>query len=124
MNTIMVTGNIGKDAVVKEKDGRKYILFRMATTTMRGETKKTTWRSVFCYHSEGLLSRLVKGAAVLVIGDEEISLHNTKVGTEIDVVVNAYKVQVLSDAQQAKTPEPPVAKNEQLFDNNNDEMPF
>lgn len=124
MNTIMVTGYIGKKAVEKERDGRKYILFRMATTTMRGQEKKTTWRSVFCYYSEGLLSRLDKGAAVLVIGDEDISLRNTKVGTEIDVVVNAYKVQVISDAPQGAQNEPPVAKNEQLFDDNNDEMPF
>lgn len=127
MNTIIVTGNLGAKAVEREKDGRKYIAFRIGTNTTRGTEKKTTWRSVFYHYSEGLFARLEKGAAVLVMGDEEISLYNGKNGAQIDIVVNANKVQVISDAPQAKQPqvaEPPIAKNEQMFDDFNDDKPF
>lgn len=125
MNTIIATGHLGADAVVKEKDGRKYITFRMCTTTRRGQTEKTTWRSVFYRYSENLLPYLTKGVGVLVIGEEDIALYNGKNGAQIDVSVNANTLELQGKAQQAKTPEPPVAKNEQLFeDNNNDEMPF
>lgn len=122
MNTIITTGHLGADAVVKEKDGRKYITFRMCTTTRR---TITIWRSVFYRYSENLLPYLTKGVGVLVIGEEDIALYNGKNGAQIDVSVNANTLELQGKAQQAKTPEPPVAKNEQLFeDNNNDEMPF
>lgn len=122
MNTIITTGHLGADAVVKEKDGRKYITFRMCTTTRR---TITIWRSVFYRYSENLLPHLKKGVGVLVIGEEDIALYNGKNGAQIDVSVNANTLELQGKAQQAKAPEPPVAKNEQLFeDNNNDEMPF
>lgn len=121
MNTIITTGHLGADAVVKEKDGRKYITFRMCTTTRR---TITIWRSVFYRYSENLLPYLKKGVGVLVIGEEDIALYNGKNGAQIDVSVNANTLELQGKAQQAKTPEPPVAKNEQLFDDNNDEMPF
>lgn len=122
MNTIITTGHLGADAVVKEKDGRKYITFRMCSTTRR---TITIWRSVFYRYSENLLPCLKKGVGVLVIGEEDIALYNGKNGAQIDVSVNANTLELQGKAQQAKTPEPPVAKNEQLFDdNNNDEMPF
>ena len=121
MNTIITTGHLGADAVVKEKDGRKYITFRMCTTTRR---TITIWRSVFYRYSENLLPYLTKGVGVLVIGEEDIALYNGKNGAQIDVSVNANTLELQGKAQQAKTPEPPVAKNVQMFDDNNDEMPF
>lgn len=125
MIIVTATGHLGADAVVREKDGRKYISFRMCSTIRRGQVEKSTWISVFYRHSENLLPYLRKGASVFISGEEDVSLYNGKTGAQVDVSVNASTLQLIGSTPQAKTPEPPVAKNEQLFeDNNNDEMPF
>ena len=124
MIIVTATGHLGADAVVREKDGRKYISFRMCSTIRRGQVEKSTWISVFYRYSENLLPYLTKGVGVLVIGEEDIALYNGKNGAQIDVSVNANTLELQGKAQQAKTPEPPVAKNVQMFDDNNDEMPF
>lgn len=124
MIIISATGHLGADAVVREANGRKYISFRMCSTIRRGQVEKSTWISVFYRYSENILPYLTKGAPVFVSGEEDVSLYNGKTGAQIDVSVNASTLQLMGSAQQ-KQAEPPVAKNPQLFENNEeDDLPF
>lgn len=69
MQTVVITGNIGKDAeLATRKDGSQYLTFRVAVSN--GRDKDPTWYGVALYVSNpaNLQQYLVKGAGVLVQG--------------------------------------------------------
>lgn len=69
MQTITITGNIGKDAeTATRKDGSQYLTFRVAAD--EGRDKAPTWYGVALYVSNpaNLQQYLVKGARVLING--------------------------------------------------------
>lgn len=68
MQTITITGNIGKDAeLATRKDGSQYLTFRVAVDE---RDKAPTWYDVALYVSNpaNLQQYLVKGARVLING--------------------------------------------------------
>lgn len=69
MQTITITGNIGKDAeTATRKDGSQYLTCRVAVD--EGRDKAPTWYGVALYVSNpaNLQQYLVKGARVLING--------------------------------------------------------
>jgi len=78
MNIFTVTGNIGKDAEVRQiQSGGSVCSFPLAFTSGFGEKQKTTWArcSIFGKRAEGKLPQyLTKGNKITVSG--EISLDN------------------------------------------------
>lgn len=76
MNIFTVTGNIGKDAEVRQLNGGGSVCaFPLAFTSGYGDNQKTTWArcSIFGKRAEGKLSQyLTKGQKITVSG--EISL--------------------------------------------------
>ena len=69
MQTVIITGNIGKDAeTATRKDGSQYLTFRVAVD--EGRDKAPTWYDVALYVSNpaNLQQYLVKGARVLING--------------------------------------------------------
>lgn len=123
MIIVTATGHLGADAVVREANGRKYITFRICSTVRRGQTEKSTWISIFYRHSENLLPYLAKGASVFVSGEADVSLYNGKSGAQVDMTINASTLQLMGGTAQAKQPEPPIVRNTQLFNDDN-EAPF
>ena len=69
MIKIIATGNIGKDAELKQIGGNNYACFSIAITEkVKGESR-TTWVDVVKYDKEGKLTPyLKKGVRVQVIG--------------------------------------------------------
>lgn len=69
MQTIIITGNVGKDAeTATRRDGSQYLTFRVAVD--EGRDKAPTWYGIFLYgnNHSNLQQYLVKGARVLIHG--------------------------------------------------------
>lgn len=119
MILVTITGHLGKDAVVRESNGRKFISFTMCSTVKRGNTERSTWVSVFYRYSENLVAHLTRGKHVLVAGECEVSVYNGQGGAQVDMTVNASTLQFIGsqNAPQAAAADnkPYVAKNDTLF---------
>ncbi|MDY5487856.1 MAG: single-stranded DNA-binding protein [Butyricimonas virosa] len=79
MIKIIATGNIGKDAELKQIGGNNYACFSIAITEkVKGESR-TTWVDVVKYDKEGKLTPyLKKGVRVQVIGKPTTSGYTNK----------------------------------------------
>lgn len=84
------TGNIGKDAEVREHDGRKFVSFSVAVNENRKDEQKTTWVRVTT-QQESLAAYLKKGKQVCVSGRISVSVYNN----EPQVDCNASFVELL-----------------------------
>lgn len=72
INTIIVSGNVGKDAVLRVTPNGKHIAsFSIPAKTGFGENEKTSWLNckMFGAMAEKLSVAVVKGAKVTVSGD-------------------------------------------------------
>ncbi|HCT6901511.1 single-stranded DNA-binding protein [Klebsiella aerogenes] len=72
INTIIVSGNVGKDAVLRVTPNGKHIAsFSIPAKTGYGENEKTSWLNckMFGAMAEKLSSAVVKGAKVTVSGE-------------------------------------------------------
>lgn len=120
MLQLQAVGNIGKDAVVIESSGNKFVAFNIAQTdkykNKKGETvEKTTW--VKCYgnydHLKNLTQYLLRGTKVFIQGVP--SFHKWKNETtkqmEIDLRCTIDKIQLLSPKKEDSKKEE-TAKNE------------
>ncbi len=81
MIKVIATGNIGKDAELKQIGGNNYACFSIAITEkVKGESR-TTWVDVVKYDKEGKLTPyLKKGVRVQVIGKPTTSGYTNKNG--------------------------------------------
>lgn len=71
MNTITVTGNVGKDPELRFTQGGKAVAkFTVADTRGKGDDKQTTWHNVVCFdeQAENVCEQVKKGSRVLVQG--------------------------------------------------------
>lgn len=72
INTIIVSGNVGKDAVLRVTPNGKHIAsFSIPAKTGFGENEKTSWLNckIFGAMAEKLSVAIVKGAKVTVSGE-------------------------------------------------------
>lgn len=97
MIKIIATGNIGKDAELKQIGGNNYACFSIAITEkVKGEAR-TTWVDVVKYDKEGKLTPyLKKGIRVQVIGKPTTSGYTNKNGdvvTSITIWANELEFQ-------------------------------
>lgn len=97
MIKIIATGNIGKDAELKQIGGNNYACFSIAITDkVKGESR-TTWIDVVKYDKEGKLTPyLKKGIRVQVIGKPTTSGYTNKNGdvvTSITIWANELEFQ-------------------------------
>lgn len=78
MLNLQVIGNLGADAQVCEKNGRKYVQFRVAHSERINETEQTSWVSCFLNgDGGGLLPYLLKGQRVFVSGRMNVNLYSS-----------------------------------------------
>jgi len=84
MVKLIVEGNLGADAQVKNENGRKFVSMSIADTTRRTDEngqvhEKTQWVSATINGDGGnLLQYLKKGARVHVIGDGEVRMYHSE----------------------------------------------
>lgn len=85
MNTITVTGNIGKDIELRYTPQQLAIAeFPVAVTSGKDDKKKTTWFNVkvFGQLAENLCNTLTKGDRVIVTGRQETDEYTKKDGSK------------------------------------------
>lgn len=87
MIKIIATGNIGKDAELKQIGGNNYACFSIAITEkVKGESR-TTWVDVVKHDKEGKLTPyLKKGVRVQVIGKPTTSGYTNKNGDIVSIL--------------------------------------
>ena len=116
MNSLTITGNLGKDAELKYlQDGAAVLSFSVADSM--GRDKGTIWWncSMFGKRAESLSQYLTKGQQVTVIGTVTEREYTDKTGAQrksIDVRVSDVALQGgrKDEPQQAARPAPQQAK--------------
>lgn len=87
----MIIGNLGKDAEVREYDGKKFLSFTVAISEKKKDNSEvTTWVSVTS-RQVNLQSYLKKGKQVFVTGNQQTGVYENRP----DIRVNADEVQLL-----------------------------
>lgn len=101
MKQLTIIGNIGKDAVIKENNGKKQLMFSVAVNDNYKDAQglkveRTDWISVFS-NQLTLQAYLLKGTKVYVQGNtsSRIYVDDNKV-QRIGTTVNAQIIQLLS----------------------------
>lgn len=135
INTIIVSGNVGKDAVLRVTPNGKHIAsFSIPAKTGFGENEKTSWLNckMFGAMAEKLSVAVVKGAKVTVAGEFVIEEWTRQDGSaaqtptilvrDIDLPPRSGQQQSAAQPQrqqQSSTPQP--SEPPMNFD---DEIPF
>lgn len=96
MIKIIATGNIGKDAELKQIGGNNYACFSIAITEkVKGEAR-TTWVDVMKHDKDGKLTPyLKKGTRVQVIGKPTTSGYTNRNGD----IVTSLTIWVMNDLE-------------------------
>jgi single-stranded DNA-binding protein len=96
MIKIIATGNIGKDAELKQIGGNNYACFSIAITEkVKGESR-TTWVDVVKYDKDGKLTPyLKKGVRLQVIGKPTTSGYTNKNGD----IVSTLTIWVMNELE-------------------------
>jgi len=71
MNTITVTGNVGKDTELKYTAGGKAVAkFTVADTRGKDDQKETIWHNVVCFDemAENIAAQVTKGTRLVIQG--------------------------------------------------------
>lgn len=85
INTITVTGNVGKDAVLRVTPNGKYIAtFSLPAKSGYGEHEKVSWLNckLFGAMAEKLSQGIIKGAKVTVTGEFVLEEWTKQDGTQ------------------------------------------
>lgn len=123
MNSITITGHIGKIGELKETNGKKYISLTIADNRWKD---KTNWWNITAF---GNLAELIskyccKGNKVTVCGEIELSTYENKEGQKVNthtVLIHAIDLPSKNEAtnQATETQQPTNNKPEE-----GDDLPF
>src|SRR5690625_3132055 len=128
---VTVSGNVGRDAELRQAGGTDVLNFNVAATSGFGEREQTLWVRCALWGKRGasLAQYIKKGSRVTVIG--ELSTEEYNGATQLNCRVAEIKLQdsaggqqpaQASSAPQQQTPQAPQAPSESLdFD---DDVPF
>ena len=97
-----VTGNLGRDAEIKEINGQRYIAGSVAHSA--GKDKPTTWvKFMYRIGERSTLQNLLRsGAKIFVRGDLQVGTFTMKDGSHaVDITVWANKIEILQFAKEA-----------------------
>ena len=81
MNTITVSGNVGRDPELKySANGTAVVKFSVADTTGKDDNKKTVWHDVVVFkeQAENVAASIKKGSRVIVTGRLDKSEYTGK----------------------------------------------
>lgn len=107
MFKLLFTGNLGKDAKIKEETDFKMITFSVAVSTKKNETQ---WIDCIYFRrfdqSVGVLDYLKKGQKVLIEGEPSVDVYEGK-GNLKARVINLELLGAVSQIGENKTDEIP-----------------
>lgn len=110
MEKLQVIGHIGRDAVIREHNGRKAISFSVATNRSWKDAQgvkheQTNWYGCTIWRDQGqsveISKYLTKGTQVFVEGEPTINMFKTKDGktaASIELTVRASEIKLLGSA--------------------------
>ena len=130
MNVLSVTGNLGKDAEVREAGGTTVCNFNVAAKAGYGEREQTLWVRCALWGKRaesGLVQYLTKGQQVAVSG--ELSTREYEGKTYLECRVNDVTLcggKQASQAQPAAQPQAqqPKTPPQSSVDDFEDDIPF
>ena len=127
MKSIMIAGNIGRDAVTRTTGGGDKVTgFTVAVEDRQGKEKSTIWFDVAIWGARGerLAEYLTKGGKVAVSGDLSTREHEGKTY----LTVRADQVTLLGSKQEGQREEPKAsgygAGGRPSDDMGGDDIPF
>lgn len=126
MNVLCVTGNLGRDAEVRQAGNSTVCSFSVAMASGYGDKKQTVWLdcSLWGRQAEGSLpSYLTKGQQVALTGELSTREHEGKTYLQLRVsTIDLIGKREDAPAQPAATaPQPAPAPMDDSFD---DDIPF
>lgn len=137
INTITISGNVGKDAVLRVTPNGKHIAsFSLPAKTGFGDNEKTSWLNckMFGAMAEKLSAAIVKGAKVTVSGEFVVEEWTRQDGTQaqtptilvrdIDLPPRASSQGSTQQTQQRSAPQRQQATHSEPPMNFDDEIPF
>lgn len=137
INVITVSGNVGKDAVLRvTQNGKNISSFSIPAKTGFGENEKTSWLNckMFGAMAEKLSVAIVKGAKVTVSGEFVIEEWTKQDGTQMQtptILVRDIDLPPRGTAgndqprqQQSRAQQPPANQNNEPPMNFDDDIPF
>ena len=128
MNSITITGNLGKDAELRALgDGTPVANFSVADG--QGSDKRSIWWNCVLYgkRAQSLQPYLVKGQQVTIIGSASEREWTDKDGQKrksMDVRVNDIALQGGKQSAPAQRPAAPASKPSSGFDDMESEIPW
>ena len=111
---MQVIGNLGRDASIKEVNGKKVINFSVAHTEKfkdkAGVTnERTTWVECGMWEKEGIAPYLKQGTLVHVEGSPSVTGFLTKANEpSASLKLNVFNLQLLGSKKEPGTPAPPA----------------
>lgn len=119
----IATGNIGKDAELKQIGGNNYACFSIAITEKVKGENRTTWVEVIKLDKDGKLTPyLKKGTRVQVIGKPTTSGYTNRNGdivTSITIWANELEFQGSANKDESRS-----SGNNTPQEDDNDDLPF
>lgn len=128
MKTITIIGNLGKDAEVRtSSNGSEYCYFSVAVNTRTNGEKSVMWFTVFL-NDIGRKDLLTKGKKVCVVGDYSDDIFQGGItrnirATYLELVGGEMKEENAGSIT-SKQVNNYKKKNDDLFSNGEDELPF
>ena len=126
MATVTIIGNLGKDAEIKDVNGKRLASFSIADKSGFGENKQTNWYSVTIW--DGLaktdfVDYLKKGQKVMVVGELSTREYNGKTYLEVKRV---YDINLCGGQTQQQAPQQNqgYAPKPQQQQNDDSDLPF
>jgi single-strand DNA-binding protein len=144
MELITISGYVGKDAELKESNGRKYTKFSLAVDksfkNREGvKVEKTNWWTVFS-QNENLANHFKKGTYLTVVGEPSFSTwENDQRQVSVNLSLNLMKFsfgpspsnnsQNQATAPQSNSspfnrPQTPTITDAQVLEDEGDDLPF
>jgi len=117
MIKLQIIGNLGKDAIVKEVNGKNVINFSVCHTEKRKDSQgnqkeKATWvEAVYWSDKTAIVPYLLKGTTVYVEGAPEADAYAGNDGPKATLRVRVASIQLLGGNRQDATAPAPVANN-------------
>ena len=132
MNVLTATGNLGKDAEVRNAGGTSVCGFSLAMTACYGDKKQTVWLdcSIWGKQAEGALpGYLKKGQQVAVSGELSTREHEGKTYLQlrvysIDLIGKRDDSQQAAPAQQRQAPAAQQQPAQPADDFDDSDVPF
>lgn len=122
MIATQVIGRLGKDAEVKEINGRKVINFSIAVDTGYGQNKKTLWIECGKWGDNTAVAQyLVKGSQVHVAGEPSLREWDSNGKSGVSFQLNVQQITLVGGKNEQVSPgqayTPPAPQN-------TDDLPF